>query len=71
MRSIEFREDQWPKNYQFILGEHHAYAGKKSECHCFLEAILWISRSGAQWRLLPDEYGHWNSIYKRFSRWGK
>ena len=69
MSSITYRPDQWSKIYQFLLTDPHVYTGEEIHCRRFLEGVLWISRSGAQWRLLPKEYGRWNSVYKRFSRW--
>jgi transposase len=37
----------------------------------FLDAVLWIARTGAAWRDLPDRFGPWNSAWRRFDRWSR
>jgi putative transposase len=37
----------------------------------FVEGVLWIVRTGAPWRDLPELFGEWNSVFRRFSRWGE
>jgi transposase len=36
-----------------------------------INGILWRLRTGAPWRDVPEKYGHWNTIYRRFLRWSK
>jgi transposase len=34
-----------------------------------LEGIVWIARTGSPWRDLPERFGKWNTVWRRFSRW--
>jgi len=36
-----------------------------------INAILYVNKTGCQWRMLPKEYGHWNTIYHYFVNWRK
>jgi transposase len=70
MTNVKLKDDHWTKIRDFMRMDARAYVGNEVECRRFVEAVLWVTRSGAQWRWLPPEYGHWNTVYKRFSRWG-
>jgi transposase len=36
-----------------------------------VEGMVWKYRTGAPWRDVPERFGKWNSIYKRFARWAE
>ncbi len=67
--SVRLSDEQWNVIWAFLRAEPHVYVSQESKTRRFIEAILWIARSGSQWRLLPAPYGRWNSIYRRFARW--
>jgi transposase len=37
----------------------------------FLDAVLWLAKTGAPWRDLPERFGNWNSVWRRFRRWAQ
>jgi transposase len=45
--------------------------GPKTDNRKFVNAALWIDRTGAPWRDLPKRFGKWNSVWRRFRRWAE
>jgi transposase len=62
---------QWRRIYEYLEGFSEIYVRNEEQCRRFVEGVFWMARSGAQWRLLPPEYGDWNTVYRRFSDWAK
>lgn len=68
MESKYITEEAWSKILPFLRKSEKVYT---SDSRCFLEAVFWVVRTDAQWQMLPETYGNWNSIYQGFNRWSK
>jgi putative transposase len=64
------RTEQWNRIKDILPGKV-TDRGVTADNRLFLDAVLWLLRSGAPWRDLPPEFGRWHSVYMRFSRWEK
>lgn len=62
---------QWRKIEPLLPGKRQDPGRTGENNRLTLEGILWIARTGAPWRDLPEVFGHWNTVYQRFNRWVK
>ena len=69
MARKNLRDDQWERIAHLLPGKPGDRGRSAADNRLFVEAVLWMARSGAPWRDLPEEFGPWNSVYKRFARW--
>lgn len=68
MHRHELTDAQWQKVAPLV----HRY-GRKSKRgdRSFLNAVIWVLKTGTPWRDLPDRYGSWKTVYNRFANWSK
>jgi transposase len=62
-------DDVWNKIKDILPGKEGDRGRTAADNRWFLEAVLWIGRTGSPWRDLPAEFGRWHTVYMRFSRW--
>jgi transposase len=63
--------EQWNKMSGLIIGRPDQRGSTGRNNRMFVEGVLWIVRTGSPWRDLPEAFGEWNSVFRRFSRWSR
>ncbi len=64
-------DEQWDRIKDLVPGKATDCGVTARDNRLFVDAVLWIARTGSPWRDLLLGFGTWNSVYVRFSRWAK
>jgi transposase len=62
---------QWERIAPVVPGKDGDPGRSGTDNRLFVEAVLWVARTGAPWRDLPSGFGNWNSVFRRFRRWAQ
>ena len=70
LRRYELTDQEWNRIKDLLPPEKSGKRGRPSKDNrMILNAMVWIARSGAPWRDLPERYGPWETVYSRFRKW--
>ena len=70
-KRYELSEAQWARIAPMLPGKVADPGRTGGDNRLFVNGVLWVLRSGAHWRDLPERYGKWKTLHKRFTRWAK
>ena len=71
VRRHELTDEQWERLQRLLPPQKPATGRPGNDLRIVLNGILWITRTGAPWRDLPERYGSWKTLSSRFYRWRK
>ena len=71
MRRYELSDEEWERLRNLLPGRDGVPGRTAADNRLFLNAVLWVARTGAPWRDLPERFGNPNSVFQRFNRWAK
>lgn len=64
-------DTDWDRIKDLLPGRPGQTGWLAADNRLFIDAVLWIAKTGAPWRDLPARFGNWNSVWKRFDRWAR
>src|SRR4051812_34284892 len=68
-RRYALRDDQWEVIKGLLPGREETVGATARDNRLFVEAVLYRYRAGIPWRDLPERFGDWKNVHRRFSRW--
>ena len=68
-RRHELSEEQWEAIRDRLPGRAGRPGRTAADNRLFVNAVLYVARTGIPWRDLPERFGNWNSVWRRFDRW--
>ena len=71
LRRHEITDGDWERIADLLPGQPGQPGVNAKDNRLFLNAVLWIAKTGAPWRDLPERFGPWNSVWRRFDRWAR
>jgi transposase len=71
VKRYELNEAQWERIGPLLPGKVGDPGRTGGDNRLFVNGVLWVLRSGAHWHDLPERYGKYKTLHKRFSRWAK
>jgi transposase len=70
-RRHEIGDADWDRIKDLLPGQPGQHGGVAEDNRRFLNAVVYVAKTGIPWRDLPERYGNWNSQWRRFDRWAK
>ena len=68
---LVLNDAQWERIAPHLSGKVGDPGSSGRDNRLFIEAVLWIARTGSPWRDLPEAFGKWFTVYTRFWRWAQ
>jgi transposase len=70
-RRHEISDADWDRIKDLLPGQPGQHGGVAADNRRFINAVLYVARTGIPWRDLPERLGDWNTQWRRFDRWAK
>jgi transposase len=66
---LELTDERWDRIAHLLPPQKPKTGRPNTDHRLILSGILWVIRTGYSWRELPDQFGPWETVHGRYTRW--